>query len=191
LLALHLSEGGKPELAVPHWTEAARRSLKRSALTEATRLLRRGIASLGEGWTELRLQLTALLGPALIGLNGPKSIEARHLYESAASVCQALPEDAAFFPIYWGWWRTAKDVAASHDRAEAMLRRAELLADDGLLLEAHHCAWRSNSPVCTPKRDWSSTRPDTTRITRGSMAIMMQKSARMANSARFFGKRGG
>ena len=144
LLALHLSEGGKPELAVIHWTEAARRSLKRSALTEATRLLRRGIASLGEGWTELRLQLTALLGPALIGLNGPKSIEARHLYESATLLCQALPEDAAFFPIYWGWWRTAKDVAASHDRAEAMLRRAKLLADDGLLLEAHHCAWASH-----------------------------------------------
>jgi predicted ATPase len=144
LLALHLSEGGKPELAVPHWTEAARRSLRRSALTEATRLLRRGIASLGEGWTELRLQLTSLLGPALIGLNGTKSIEARHLYESAVLQCQALPENAAFFPIYWGWWRTAKDVTASHDRAEAMLRRAELLADDGLLLEAHHCAWASH-----------------------------------------------
>jgi predicted ATPase len=144
LLALHLSEGGKPELAVPHWTEAARRSLKRSALTEATRLLRRGIGSLGDGWTELRLQLTALLGPALIGLNGPKSTEARHLYESAALLCQALPENAAFFPIYWGWWRTAKDVPASHDRAEAMLRRAQLLADDGLMLEAHHCAWASH-----------------------------------------------
>ena len=144
LLALHLSEGGKPELAVPHWTEAARRSLKRSALTEATRLLRRGIASLGEGWTELRLQLTVLLGPALIGLNGPKSTEARHLYESAAQLCQALPENANYFPIYWGWWRTAKDVPASHDRAEAMLRRAQKLADDGLLLEAHHCAWASH-----------------------------------------------
>ena len=144
LLALHLSEGGKPELAVPHWTEAARRSLKRSALTEATRLLRRGIGSLGEGSTELRLQLTALLGPALIALSGTKSTEARHLYEQATLMCQALPESAAFFPIYWGWWRTAKDVVASHERAEAMLRRAELLADDGLLLEAHHCAWASH-----------------------------------------------
>jgi class 3 adenylate cyclase/predicted ATPase len=144
LLALHLSEGGKPELAVPHWTEAARRSLKRSALTEATRLLRRGIGSLGDGWTELRLQLTALLGPALIGLNGPGSAEARHLYESAALLCQDRPESAAFFPIYWGWWRTAKDLAARPDRAETLLRRARLLADDGLLLEAHHCAWASH-----------------------------------------------
>ncbi len=144
LLALHLGEGGRPDLAVPHWAEAARRSLKRSALTEATRLLRRGIASLGGGWTELRLQLTALLGPALIGLNGTGSTEARHLYKSAALLCQALPENAAFFPIYWGWWRTAKDIAAQSDRAAAMLRRAQLLADDGLLLQAHHCAWASH-----------------------------------------------
>ena len=147
LLALHLSEGGKPELAVPHWTEAARRSLKRSALTEATRLLRRGIASLGEGWTELRLQLTALLGPALIGLAGPGSPEARHLYESAAQLCQDRPDNAAFFPIYWGWWRTAKDFTAKPARAETMLHRARLLADDGLLLEAHHCAWASHYVV--------------------------------------------
>jgi predicted ATPase len=152
LLALHFSEGGKPELAVPHWTDAARRSLKRSALTEATRLLRRAIASLGEGWTELRLELTALLGPALIGLHGVGSTEARHLYESAVLLCQDRPENAGFFPIYWGWWRTAKDIAARHDRADAMLRRAELLADDGLLLEAHHCAWASHYLVGTLDR---------------------------------------
>ena len=147
LLALHLSEGGRPELAAPHWREAARRSLARSALTEATRLLRRGIAALGEGWTELRLQLIALLGPALIGLTGPGSSEARHLYESAALLCQDRPENAAFFPIYWGWWRTAKDFEAKPERAETMLRRARLLADDGLLLEAHHSAWASHYVV--------------------------------------------
>ena len=37
ILALHLAEGGLPEEAAPHWLEAARRSLARSALTEATR----------------------------------------------------------------------------------------------------------------------------------------------------------
>jgi class 3 adenylate cyclase len=147
LLALHLSEAGHPDLAVPHWTEAAHRSLKRSALTEATRLLRRGIAGLGEGWTELRLQLTALLGPALIGLAGPGSTEARHLYETAAQLCQDRPENAGFFPIYWGWWRTARDFASKPERAETMLHRARLLADDGLLLEAHHCAWASHYVV--------------------------------------------
>jgi class 3 adenylate cyclase/predicted ATPase len=144
LLALHLSEGGRPDFAAPHWMDAARRSLARSALTEATRLLQRGIGALGEEWTDLRLQFMALLGPALIGLNGPGSAEARNLYETATGLCDDRPENAAFFPIYWGWWRTTKEYAAKPDRAESMLRRAQLLADDGALLEAHHCAWASH-----------------------------------------------
>ena len=78
LLALHLSEGGRPETAAPHWMAAARRSLTRSALTEATRLLHRGLAALdkappSEARTDLRLRLMALLGPALIALKGPGS----------------------------------------------------------------------------------------------------------------------
>ena len=47
LLALHLTEAGLAEEAAPHWLEAARRSLARKAQTEATRLLRRGLAGLG------------------------------------------------------------------------------------------------------------------------------------------------
>jgi predicted ATPase/class 3 adenylate cyclase len=144
LLALHLSEGGRPDFAAPHWMDAARRSLARSALTEATRLLQRGVGALGEGWTDLRLQFMALLGPALIGLNGPGSAEARNLYENATRLCDDRPENTTFFPIYWGWWRTTKEYAAKPDRAESMLRRARLLADDGALLEAHHCAWASH-----------------------------------------------
>ncbi len=46
LLAQHLTEGGLAEAAAPHWLEAARRSLARSALTEATRLLHRGLDAL-------------------------------------------------------------------------------------------------------------------------------------------------
>ena len=36
----------RPVEAAPHWLEAARRSLARSALTEATRLLKRGLDAL-------------------------------------------------------------------------------------------------------------------------------------------------
>ena len=46
LLAMHLTEAQEPEEAAPYWLEAARRSLGRSALTEATRLLRRGLDGL-------------------------------------------------------------------------------------------------------------------------------------------------
>jgi class 3 adenylate cyclase/predicted ATPase len=148
LLALHLSEGGRPEAAAPHWMEAARRSLTRSALTEATRLLDRGLAGLakaapGEARTDLRLRMLALLGPALLALRGPGSAEAQELYASAYRQAQDVPEDLSHFPIYWGWWRISRDFGAKVERAEALLGRARLRADDGLLLQAHHCAWAS------------------------------------------------
>jgi len=149
LLALHLSEGGRAEAAAPRWMEAARRSLTRSALTEATRLLHRGLAALdkaapSEARTDLHLQMTALLGPALIALKGPGSADVQELYANAYQLCQDVPEDISHFPIYWGWWRMSRDFGAKVERAEALLGRAGLRADDGLLLQAHHCAWASH-----------------------------------------------
>jgi len=149
LLALHLSEGGRTEAAAPNWMEAARRSLNRSALTEATRLLNRGLAALekappSEARSDLRLQMVALLGPALIALKGPGSADAHDLYASAYQLCQDLPEDRSHFPIYWGWWRVSREFGAAKERAAVLLRRARLRGDDELLLQAHHCAWASH-----------------------------------------------
>ncbi len=148
LLALHLTEANRAVEAAPYWTEAARRSLGRSALTEATRLLQRGLSGLekaptSEAQTDLRLRLMALLGPALIALKGPGSADARELYAGAYQLCQEVPEDISHFPIYWGWWRMSRDYADKRARATALLGRARLRADDGQLLQAHHCAWAS------------------------------------------------
>ena len=91
LLAMHLTEGNEPEEAAPHWLEAARRSLSRSALTEATRLLRHGLDALerlpaSPSVLNHRLALSALLGPALIALKGPASSEAQELYRERLCV---------------------------------------------------------------------------------------------------------
>jgi class 3 adenylate cyclase/predicted ATPase len=149
VLAHHLTEGGRAEEAAAHWCEAARRSLTRSALTEATRLLRRGLAALDKAprspaLADARVRLMALLGPALIALKGPGSADAQDLYAQAFAVCQQLPENPAHFPIYWGWWRMSRDFTNKLDRAEALLGRARLRGDDGLLLQAHHCCWASH-----------------------------------------------
>jgi len=135
--------------------DAARRSLTRSALTEATRLLKRGLAALEKsprGDHDLRLRMTALLGPALIALRGPGSAEAQELYANAYQLCQDSPDDVAQFPIYWGWWRVSRDFAASVERAKALLGRARLRADSGELLQAHHCAWASHFYVGALRR---------------------------------------
>ena len=116
LIAMHLTEGDDPEAAAPYWIEAAKRSLARSALTEATRMLKRGLEALkkapaSESIRRFRLQLTGLLGPALIGLKGPGSPEAQSLYDDAFTLCSEMLEDTAHFPIYWGWWRVSQDSA--------------------------------------------------------------------------------
>lgn len=101
-LARHLAEGGRAEDAVPHWLEAARRSLSRSALTEATRLLQRGLAALaGLPRTarnlSLTLQISALLGPALISLRGPKAPETQELRDRDR-IMRSRPRGELAFP---------------------------------------------------------------------------------------------
>ena len=156
-LALHLTEGGECKEAAPYWLDAARRSLARSALTEATRLLRRGIPGLvkvqnDEDVTDLLMEFYSLLGPALIALKGPASTEAQELYGEAYSLCEILPESSSHFPIYWGWWRVNRDFAVKKQRAVALLDRAETRGDQELLLQAHHCNWATHYELADFKR---------------------------------------
>jgi predicted ATPase len=152
LLALHLAEGGLAEEAVPYWLQAARRSLTRSALLEATRFLQRGLSVLSSlprtpETTQLRIVFAGLLGPALIALKGPGSAEARDLYAEAYEVCLETPEGRQHFPIYWGWWRMARDCQMMKERADALLRRASKSEDPEMLLQAHHCNWASHYDI--------------------------------------------
>lgn len=149
LLALHLTEAGHAEEAAALWLEAARRSLARSALTEATRMLRRGLAGLerlpaNRAVLDLRVALMALLGPALIALRGPGAAETQELYAAAYALCNDMAEDRSHFPIYWGWWRLSRDFREKRQRAAALLDRATMREDAELLLQAHHCNWATD-----------------------------------------------
>jgi predicted ATPase len=148
LLARHLSEAGRAAESVPHFLSAARRSLARSSLQEAIRLLRRGLAALESlprdvVSQERRLELMALLGPALIGLNGPGSPEVHTLYTEAVALAGSLPPREEHFPIFWGWWRLShvRDFDESRARAAWLYTEAREKGDRGLLLQAHHCNW--------------------------------------------------
>jgi hypothetical protein len=95
----------------------------------------------------LRLQLSALLGPALIGVRGPNAAETRAIYSAAYELCRELPEEPSHFPICWGWWRLAADGQEGVERAEALLQHAASRTDPGLMLQAHHCSWASYGHV--------------------------------------------
>ena len=146
VLAYHLTEAGRADDAAPYWLEAARRSLARSALTEASRTLRRALDAVeklpeSEEVLRLRIRVRALLGPALISLKGPNSAETKELYTTAYELCRHVPEEATHFPIYWGWWRLEP---ASLERSGALLKRASERNHPELLLQAHHCSWATH-----------------------------------------------
>jgi class 3 adenylate cyclase/predicted ATPase len=148
-MALHLSEAGQMRRAAGFWLEAGRQSLGTSALMEATRLLRRGLAALetaapGPDVTTLQLELLGLLGPALMALHGPGAAETQKHYERSYALCQTMPEEPSHFPLYWGWWRVAEDFHAMGARSAWLLSRAEARRDPGFLLQAHHCNWASH-----------------------------------------------
>jgi class 3 adenylate cyclase/predicted ATPase len=143
ILAFHLSEAGQIEEATGLWIEAARRSLASSSLNEASQLLQRALTDLEkiaptERSRQLRVEVSALLGPALIGLKGASAAETQKLYTTAHTLCQQIPEDPGHFPIYWGWWRLSP---FSPGRAETLLEKARRWNDPELILEAHHCSW--------------------------------------------------
>lgn len=148
LLALHLTEGGLADQAMEFWLKAGRRSVRRSALLEATRLLRRALAAAETlpdtaAHRETRLQLMALLGPVLIALRGPGSAEAQAHYTDAYALAQDIRDSRAHFPILWGWWRLSRDFGIMQQRASTLLARASERGDPELLLQAHHCNWAS------------------------------------------------
>jgi predicted ATPase/class 3 adenylate cyclase len=150
ILAYHLSEAGRGLESTPHFLAAARESLVRSALQEATRLLRRGLEAVGKlpesrERDERRLELMSLLGPALIGLSGPGSTDAQELYAEAVTLARSLPPRAESFPIFWGWWRLShlRDFHESRKRAAWLYAEAKNRGERELLLQAHHSNWAS------------------------------------------------
>lgn len=148
LLARHFLEAGRVAEAVPHLVAAARRSLARCALEEAATLLRRGLAGLAAvsdcpETREWRLELMALLGPALVGLRGAGSDEVQALYAEAVDLTRNLPPRPEHFPLLFGWWRLAlaRDFRESGVRAAALRTFARDRRDRDLMLQAHHCGW--------------------------------------------------
>lgn len=152
ILASHLAASGHPERAVAYWLQAGRQSLDRAAMIEACSLLRHALTALNTlprtpGNLQRRLDIMALLGPALMGLKGPGSQELQNLYGEAYDLSREVPESQSYFPLYWGWWRVSRDYQLMMERADALLRRASERNDPGLLLQAHHCNWATHYMV--------------------------------------------
>jgi class 3 adenylate cyclase/predicted ATPase len=125
LLAHHYTEAGQVEPAIACWAKAARRSVARSAMIEASAQLRQALAlvpQLPEGQARLRqeLELQGTFGGVLFELHSWADGLAAKAYTRALELAEQLEDVAAMTPVHSGLvtyyvgqcqYRTATDIA--------------------------------------------------------------------------------
>jgi class 3 adenylate cyclase/tetratricopeptide (TPR) repeat protein len=146
LVAHHLTEAGKTELAVEYWTRAGRRAFQRSANQEATEHLRTGLGLLdrlppspGRDSLELRLQLA--LGWTLTLTRGWGDPDTGLVFTRAAELCQRAgsPQDQASAYIGIGSFHSMRgEVDAACELFEKGLELAERTGDLEVILPLRH-----------------------------------------------------
>lgn len=167
-IAKLLSEEEVPSLpaAVAAWQcaeaglhrEAARFALKaaeacvlRSAMQEARQsldLCAQEIATMPRqaDRADLLLDLLQLQGVVATALEGEGSHQARKIYARAMSLLQrdASANRDERFPLYWGWWFTAPNIALQQSRARVLVNDTQGANDPETRLQAYHCAWATS-----------------------------------------------
>ena len=125
LLAHHYTEAGQFDAAIASWAKAARRSVARSAMIEASAQLRQALAlvpELPEGQARLRqeLELQGTFGGVLFELHSWADGSAAKAYTRALELAEQLEDVAAMTPVLSGLvtyhagqcqYRTATDIA--------------------------------------------------------------------------------
>ncbi|MCZ6860667.1 MAG: AAA family ATPase, partial [Alphaproteobacteria bacterium] len=142
LLAHHYTEAGLLDEAVDWWTRAGRAAAARSANPEAVALLVRGLDLVAElpvaearDRRELALQ-TALFGP-LITVKGQTSPELEAAFNRSLELCEHVDAPTEWFRATvskWLFHAMSEEMTAAFEVAETFMQRAELAADDGVLV---------------------------------------------------------
>jgi len=151
VLAHHLGEAGEGERAADYWQKAGQLAVRRAANREAVGHFRRALA-LVEARPETtarhrdELAILTQLAPPLMAVQGWSAPAVGEIVERAAATGRLLPSSPELAPAVANLWifniasgrgDRAKDIAAD------LFRIARDLGDDGVLLQANHCAWAS------------------------------------------------
>jgi class 3 adenylate cyclase/predicted ATPase len=145
LLAHHYTEAGLTEQAIPYWQQAGQRAASRSANSEASNHLTKGIELLktlpdAPERTQQELDLQITLGPALIAIKGWSAPEVERSYTRARKLCQQVGETPQIFPVLFAlsvFYFTRAEYTTARELGEQLLRLAQCARDPALFLEAH------------------------------------------------------
>ena len=148
LVAHHFTEAGLSDSAMEYWQQAGDLAMARSGHTEAIHHFSVALdllTRLGEkpDRAAKELELCVKLGPALLMAKGPVSPEADAIYSRAVAI-EAGEDSSAQFKALWGRYYCSMNSgrlgeAAAH--ADDLLRLAQRLGADDLVLEGHHAKW--------------------------------------------------
>ena len=145
-LADHAVRGRALDKAVPYLHQAGTRAAARSAVREAIRFFEQALAIL-HAMPETReslaqaLAIQVELGPALMAVRGPASVEVEAAYLRARQLAERVGDPSRRFAALWGLWfcnYTRARYAAALDAGRELLAAAEAGGDSGMVLEAHH-----------------------------------------------------
>jgi tetratricopeptide (TPR) repeat protein len=142
--ALHYTEAGLKEQAIPYWKLAGDLAVKRSANAEAVNHFTKGLELLESlpitpQHIQDELTLRLALGPPLIMMKGHSAREVEHSYARAYALAQELGETPQLFSALAGLWRFSFNQSALQmvrKLAEQCFALAQDMQEPALLQEA-------------------------------------------------------
>jgi len=146
LMAHHLTVAERAADAVSYWEKAGQRAVKRSANVEAARHFTKALELLARlpdtpERAQAELALRVMLGPTLIITRGPLSADVRQNYLRAQRLSAQFSDTPLRFAALWGSWRFTRNFLEKQRISDDLLRVAERLGEEGLMLQAHHTQW--------------------------------------------------
>jgi tetratricopeptide (TPR) repeat protein len=149
IVALHLQQADRPAEAIAFWRKAGEQSARRANNREAVAHFRRAL-SLLEGCPQtgdrlgIELAILSQLAPALMSVHGWGAAEVGEVVERATDVGHQLESSEEIAPSIANLWLfhyANGRLDAAEKVSRDLLRIAQDLNSQDVLLQAHHTAW--------------------------------------------------
>jgi class 3 adenylate cyclase/predicted ATPase len=145
IMAHHCTEAGDYKEALKYWLEAGKKSIKRSAITDAIVHLNKALSVLKQlpesvGTVEYELSIQASLGLAYMLSKGYAASEVEKAFARAYSLCKMIGETEATFPVLCGLWEyyvVRGQLNTAEELSKQLLQIAQRSSDPILDHEAH------------------------------------------------------
>jgi tetratricopeptide (TPR) repeat protein len=145
VMAQHWAEAGLAEKAIRYWLKAGQQAVIRSSMTEAVKLLEKGLTLLttlpaSPQRHQQEFDLRIALGPALIATRGYSSPEVGQTFARASALAEQTDQSEYVLPLLYGQW-VYHLVRSEHKLALPFAERMEQIGkasnDTAVLLSGH------------------------------------------------------